>query len=99
MKTTRHTRIGRDASLLLALTLALLAGCSRVPKNARGQTPIRYVRCNPEGKECTVAARFESMRTCERYLRIDSAKCDETRSDKIVCDLSYKPPASSYCMP
>ena len=88
------------ASLLIATTCCALAGCSRGPKNARGQTPIRYVRCNAEGKDCTVAARFDTVRHCERYLRFDTARCDESRPDQLVCDLSQKPtPGSAYCMP
>lgn len=93
-------RSGRYAGLLFALTCcAALAGCSRLPKNARGQTPIRYVHCNAQGQDCYVAARFDTLRHCERYLRYDTARCDESRPAQLVCDLSLEPDGSSYCMP
>jgi hypothetical protein len=60
------------ASLLIAAACCGLAACSRLPKNARGQTPFRYIRCNAQGQDCFVAARFDTLRSCERYLQFDA---------------------------
>jgi starvation-inducible outer membrane lipoprotein len=79
---TRCKRLA--ASLLIAASCVGLAACSRVPKNARGQTPIRYVRCDAKGQNCTVAARFETVRSCERWLQLDA---------------TGQPNTSAYCMP
>jgi hypothetical protein len=80
------TRLAKrlTASLLIAATCLGLAACSRMPKNARGQTPIRYVRCNAQGQQCTVAARFDTLRNCERYLQLDA---------------TGKPGSAAHCMP
>jgi len=61
------------ASLLIAATCLGLAACSRLPKNARGQTAFRYVQCNAEGKDCFVEARFDTLRNCQRYRELDAA--------------------------
>ena len=93
-------RTRRTASLLIAIAAtAGLAGCSRLPKNARGQTPVRYVLCDAQGHDCYVAARFENIRSCERYLRFDRAKCDDSQPGKLSCDLDSPPPTTSSCMP
>jgi hypothetical protein len=60
------------ASVLIALACLGLSACSRVPKNARGQTPFRYVQCNAAGQDCFVEARFDTLRNCERYRELDA---------------------------
>jgi len=72
------------ASLLIVASCVGLGACSRGLKNARGQTPIRYVRCDAKGLNCTVAARFETVRACERWLQLDA---------------TGQPDTSASCMP
>jgi hypothetical protein len=72
------------ASLLIAATCFGLVACTRLPKNARGQTPFRYVQCNGKGQDCFVEARFDTMRNCERYRELDAPG---------------QPQATAYCLP
>jgi hypothetical protein len=72
------------ASLLMATACVGLAACSRLPKNARGQTPFRYVQCNATGQDCFVEARFDTQRNCERYRELDAAGQSK---------------ATAYCLP
>jgi len=86
-------------TVLLALATALLA-CKALPKNARGQTPMRYVLCNAQGDDCFIAARFSDLRSCERYRTFALASCDDqAQPGKLICDVEHPDKTkSSYCL-
>ena len=87
-------------ALLVLAALSGLAACKALPKNARGQTPMRYVLCNAQGEDCFVAARFSDLHSCERYRTFALASCDEaTQPGKLICDTAHPSTTkSSYCL-
>lgn len=68
-------------------------------KNAKGETPVRYVICSQGEKSCFVAARFNDIDSCLSHKNWAEMLCDsKTSPEKLVCtkpsgDLS----AFAYC--
>jgi hypothetical protein len=74
---------------LLCLSLLLLGACEQGGagvKGATGDTPVRYVICGVAESNCSVAARFKDLDTCESHRRWASMLCDsKSRPGEMVC--------------
>lgn len=90
--------------LLLALLIVMLVGCTADqsdrdrPETAQGETPIRYVICDPGGGNCFVSARFADFDSCESHKKWSEMLCD-SRSDpgKMTCTPGDDSIAVAYC--
>ena len=84
-------------------TLAILSGCSdgdaNGVKNAKGETPVKYVICSPGEKSCFVAARFKDLDSCHSHKEWSEMLCDKNSSPgKMMCtQAAGSQIASAYC--
>ncbi|WP_156480469.1 hypothetical protein [Aquipseudomonas alcaligenes] len=85
------------------VVLAILTGCTAGNdggvKNAKGETPVKYVICSPGEKSCFVAARFKDLDSCQSHKEWSEMLCDKNSTPgKMVCTKDNGPQvASAYC--
>jgi hypothetical protein len=70
----------RSISLTLWLATsswATFSEASDSPKDAEGETPVRYVVCRvADDRGCVVVARFQDLWWCEQFREINAMLCD-----------------------
>lgn len=91
-------------TLYALVLLTSLAGCSGNSssdgvKNAKGDTPVKYIVCSPGEKSCFVAARFNDLDSCQNHKNWSEMLCDSRSSPgKMVCTKDNGPTVSvAYC--
>lgn len=90
--------------IVTIMTLLLFAGCGNASstgvKDAKGETPVKYVICGLGETHCFVAARFKDLDGCESHKRWADMLCDSTsNSGKMVCSANDASQAVAYCVP
>lgn len=81
----------------------ILIGCSDRTadgvKNAKGQTPVKYVICSPGETLCFVSARFKDLDSCESHKEWSVMLCDKRSTPgKMICTQDTGAQISSaYC--
>lgn len=87
-------------------TLAFIiqvSGCSdrnAGVKDAKGDTPAKYVICGAGETNCFVGARFKDLDSCESHKKWAEMLCDSTsQSGKMICqsDEESQKIAFAYC--
>lgn len=70
------------------------------PKEATGETPVRFVVCAPADKDCYVAARFKDLDGCEEHARRSTMLCESTaKPGEKLCTPGYRSViANSHCI-
>lgn len=66
-------------SALIAIVTLLLAACSQGSggvKEAKGDTPVKYVICGLGESDCFIAARFKDLASCEAHKVWSGMLCD-----------------------
>jgi hypothetical protein len=79
--------------------LLLLAGCKTSFKDAKGETPVKFVSCPLGEKDCVVSARFGDLDRCQSYKAWTEMSCNQTSTPaRMICtrDRSTESDAS-YC--
>lgn len=67
-------------------------------RGAEGDTPVKYVICGFGDKDCFIAARFNSLDSCQRHLTWAGMLCDgESKPGEIVCRKDPRPMSVGYC--
>jgi hypothetical protein len=87
------------ATLLLFI---FLSGCgvesSSDVKNAKGDTPVKYIICAPTGLDCLVSARFDNLDSCQSHKEWADMLCDKTSSlGQMTCKENTHKIAVAYC--
>jgi hypothetical protein len=62
----------------MMLWLPLLVSCDKLgegAKNAKDETPMKYVVCSPGEKDCVLMARFKDMEACYSYKKKEEMVC------------------------
>lgn len=72
------------------IPLFIILGCSKENsggvKDARGETPVKYVICGQGESNCFVAARFKDIDGCESHKNWADMLCDSrSNPGKMVC--------------
>jgi len=87
--------------ILAVLGATVLSGCSErysaEPQNARGDTPVRYVICGPEG--CFVASRHTNLDSCERERIFGDMICDRKSQPGVITCRTAESMSKTYCLP
>jgi|APFre7841882630_1041343.scaffolds.fasta_scaffold197642_1 hypothetical protein len=94
------------AYLLLA-AVWVIVGCgggnmrSGGVKDAKGETPVKYVLCKWREQNCFVAARFSDLESCENYKKWSAMDCDsQSKSGRILCTPIFQGDVgAAYCTP
>lgn len=88
---------------IILIPLLLVVACTDSPsegvKNAKGETPVKYVICSQGEKSCFVAARFKDLDSCQSHKDWADMLCDkQSTPGKMVCakDLGVSV-AVAYC--
>lgn len=83
------------------IPLLFLLGCSNGNsdvKNAKGETPVKYVICGSGESNCFVAARFSDIDGCESHKNLSVMLCDSKSNPRVVtCTTSSEQVAVAYC--
>jgi hypothetical protein len=70
----------------LLLVVACTDSTSDGVKNAKGETPVKYVICSQGEKSCFVAARFKDLDSCQSHKDWADMLCDkQSTPGKMVC--------------
>lgn len=72
----------------LTFALVLVAGCENrsILKNAKGETPVKFVICSAGETGCVVSARFGNLEACERHKAWAEMLCDEISTPgQMIC--------------
>lgn len=88
--------------MLVIFAVMFLQGCgdsSKGAKDAKGETPVKYVICGLGESNCFVAARFDNLSACEGHKEFAEMLCDsQTDPTKMTCTKDTKPStAVVYC--
>lgn len=88
--------------LYALMTPLLLLGCGGTNsgvENAKGETPVKFVICSQDERQCLVAARFTNLDGCERHKHWAEMLCDsKSEPGKMVCTSNKEASiAVSYC--
>ncbi len=85
------------------ITLLLVVACADSPsdgvKNAKGETPVKYVICSQGEKSCFVSARFKDLDSCQSHKDWADMLCDkQSTPGKMVCSKDRGVSAAvAYC--
>lgn len=68
-------------------------------KNAKQETPVRFVICSLGEKNCFVSARFKDMDSCSTHKQWAEMLCDSlSQPNKMICTKDTKSRvAEAYC--
>jgi hypothetical protein len=67
-------------------------------KDAKGETPVKYVICGPGERNCFVAARFSDIEGCENHKNWSVMLCDsKSKPGTMVCTTDTEQIAATYC--
>ncbi len=70
--------------LAIILAIPLLISCKE-------QFKVELQYCDISYKNCETIGKFDSISTCERVRKLDSAYCDHVSvPGKIICDTNFK---------
>lgn len=89
-------------TIWMILLLPLLASCDKAgegAKNAKGDTPVKYVVCSPGEKECVLMARFKDAEACYNHKKQSEMVCTRVQgSEEISCKKEQGPnERETYC--
>jgi PBP1b-binding outer membrane lipoprotein LpoB len=90
--------------LYLLGTILVLGGCSGQTsgaKNAKGDTPVKYVVCDGNEDNCIVSARFTDLFFCENYKSVNEMLCDrQSVPNQVICRKDNGPHLGyGHCIP
>ena len=85
---------------MVALALIACGDKTTGVKNAKGDTPVKYVLCGPNESNCFVDARFRNLEYCNEYKQQNDMYCDRRSTPgTIICKQGEEGYSKGYCVP